>query len=273
MNKEKLTKFAKSVQMGASKHSPEILIGFGIAGMITGVVLAVPATVKALRKIDEKKKEVFIELEEEGNLGDLETHEDVELTKAEVVKATWPCYIPTAVTCVASTACIIGANKVNLKRNAALATAYKLSETALTEYKEKVVETIGEKKERKVREEISKDKLKKDPVGNKEIIITGKGKTRFYDVMGERRFESDMEVLRKIENNLNRRMRDEMHISLNDLYDEIGLTRTPLGDIVGWDIDKGYIEMQFDSMIDEDGVPCIVVDYLRRPDYMNNKYY
>lgn len=273
MSKEKLTKFVKSVKMGASKHSPEILIGFGIAGMITGIALTVPATVKALRKIDEKKKETFIELEEEGNLGDLETHEDVELTKIEVVKATWTCYIPTVVTCAASTACIIGANKVNLKRNAALATAYKLSETALTEYKEKVIETIGEKKERKVREEISKDRLKKDPVGNKEIIITGNGKTRFYDAMSERRFESDIETLRKIENDLNLRMRDEMRIKLNDVYSEIGLSQIPLGDSVGWDIENGYIEMVFDSMIDTDGTPCIVLDYLTRPAYISDKFY
>lgn len=272
MNKEKFTKFVNSVKMGASKHSPEILIGFGIAGMITGVILTVPATKKALRKIDEKKKDAFIELEEEGNLGDLKTHEDVELTKVEVVKATWTCYIPTTVTCAASAACIIGANKVNLKRNAALATAYKLSETALTEYKEKVIETIGEKKERKVREEISKDRLKKDPVGTKEIIITGTGKTRFYDALGERRFESDIETLRKIENDLNLRMRDEMRIKLNDVYSEIGLSQIPLGE-VGWDIENGYIEMTFDSMIDTDGVPCIVVDYLTRPGHIGDKFY
>ena len=47
MNKQALTKFARDVRMSLSKHSPEILVGFGIAGMITTTVLAVKATPKA----------------------------------------------------------------------------------------------------------------------------------------------------------------------------------------------------------------------------------
>lgn len=37
------------------KHSPEILTGIGIAGMITTTVMAVRATPKALILIEEKK--------------------------------------------------------------------------------------------------------------------------------------------------------------------------------------------------------------------------
>lgn len=58
---------------------------------------------------------------------------------------------------------------MHAKRTAALATAYKLSETALTEYKEKVVETIGEKKEQLVRDKIDKDHIDKDPVSKKRL--------------------------------------------------------------------------------------------------------
>ena len=64
------------------------------------------------------------------------------LTPAEVVKITWKCYIPAAVTGIAATACVIGANSVHASRNAALATAYHLSSAALTEYKDKVVENL-----------------------------------------------------------------------------------------------------------------------------------
>ena len=131
MKKFDFAKAVNSAKAAISKHSPEILVGVGIAGMLTTVVLAVKATPKALTLIEEKKEEQEVD----------------ELTPVETIKATWKCYIPAAVTCVASTACIIGASAVNAKRNAALATAYTLSETALKEYKAKVVETIGEKKE------------------------------------------------------------------------------------------------------------------------------
>ncbi|MBO5319062.1 MAG: hypothetical protein J6B01_04545 [Ruminococcus sp.] len=272
MGKLDLSKTLKDLKSVAKKHSPEILIGIGITGMVTTTVLAVKATPKALRAIEEKKREVYDGLDP-VDIPSQAIPEDVKLKAGEVVKATWKYYIPAAVTCVGSAACIIGASKVSLARNAALATAYNLSQTALNDYKAQVVETIGEKKEKVIREKVAQETVKKDPVGKKEIIITGKGTTRFYDSMGKRRFESDIEAVRKIVNDLNYRMRNEMYISLNDFYSELGLENVPVGDILGWSIDKGLIEPTFDAVIDEDGSACICVDFLTRPDYGYDKYY
>ena len=162
MNKPNISKFFKKVKFNVSKHSPEILTGVGIAGMITTTVLAVKATPKAIELIEEEKQN-----REEMTESPMKT--------MEYVKVAWKPYIPAAVTCIVSTACLIGASSVNSKRNAALAAAYNLSKTALTEYKEKVVETIGEKKEQIVKEKVAKEKIEKNPVGKNEIIITGKG--------------------------------------------------------------------------------------------------
>ena len=41
MNKPNMADLFKSVKMVVSKHSPEILTGIGIAGMITTTILAV----------------------------------------------------------------------------------------------------------------------------------------------------------------------------------------------------------------------------------------
>ena len=127
MKNGKFSKFINKTKSWTGRHSPEILIGLGITGMVSTTVLAVKATPKALDLIEEAK----------------EKENKDELTAMETVKATWKCYIPAATTCVFSAACLIGANSVNSKRNAALATAYKLTENAFTEYKEKVVETIA----------------------------------------------------------------------------------------------------------------------------------
>lgn len=252
MSKVDISKILKSTKKVLNQRSPEILTGIGIAGMVITTVLAVKATPKAMRAIQKEEKKL-----DQGE----------KLSAKDVVKVSWKYYVPATITSACSIACLIGASSVNLKRNAALATAYKLSETALTEYKEKVIETIGEKKERKIREDISKDHFEKDQVSTKEIFITNTGKTRFYDVMAKRKFTSDIQHLKKIENELNRRMRDEMYITLNDFYHEIGLEPIPVGDILCWNIDKGYIDMQFDSFIDDEDVPCIVVDFLVRPTY------
>lgn len=250
MNTSKLSTVAKTVQTAVTQHSPEILTGIGIAGMITTTILAVKATPKALKLL-------------EGAQYEKKDH----LTTQEKMKACWKCYIPAAVTGTVSVACLIGASSVNARRNAALATAYKLSETALTEYKEKVVETIGEKKEQAVRDSIAKDKITNDPVNQKEIIITGKGDTLCYDSVFGRYFKSDIEKLKKIENELNRRMRNEMYISLNEFYYEVGLDYVAAGHDLGWDIDRGYIELDFSSQLTPDGVPCLVVSFGTPPKY------
>ena len=54
MPKQSLASIAKSVRTAMKKHSPEILTGIGIAGMITTTVMAVKATPKALILLEEK---------------------------------------------------------------------------------------------------------------------------------------------------------------------------------------------------------------------------
>ena len=184
----KLSVFFKAARNTASKHSPEILTGIGIAGMITTTVLAVKATPKALKLMDDARYD-----------------KEEDLTVPEKVKVTWKCYIPATLLGLASVGCLIGANSVNLRRKAALATAYKLSETALAEYKEKVIETVGEEKAKDIRSAIAKDKMEKNPVTKSEVIITDKGESLFCDSISGRYFKSDMNTIEKAVNTINRR--------------------------------------------------------------------
>lgn len=250
MGKHDLTSIAKNVRTAMKKHSPEILTGIGIAGMITTVVMAVKATPKALILIEDKKEELDTD----------------KLSGKDIVKAAWPCYIPSAVICSVSILCLIGASSTNRRRNTALATAYALSESTLKEYQEKVVESIGDKKEKSIRESIANDKIVKNPV--REIILTEKGgNTTCYDALSGRYFKSDRDTIIRAVNELNRRMRDEMYVSLNDFYYEIGLDSTKMGDMLGWNIDRGYIELDFSSHLDANGNPCLVIDYQVAPVY------
>ncbi len=250
MGKTNLSNIVKNVRTAMKKHSPEILTGIGIAGMITTTVMAVRATPKALILIEQRQEEC---------------DSDVQLSRMEKIKAAWPCYIPSAVIGTISIFCLIGASSTNLKRNAALATAYTLSETTLREYQEKVVESIGERKEEAIRDSIAKDRIEKNPV--REIFITEKGNTLCYDSISGRYFKTDIDKLKKAVNELNRRMRSEMFISLNDFYYEIGLSETKLGNELGWHIDRGYIELEFSSQLTADETPCLVLDYQIAPQY------
>ena len=257
MNKESFVKFIKTTQKNISKHSPEILTGLGITGMVMTTVLAVKATPKAVRLLEEKKKE-------------LELNPDEKLRPIEVVVTAWKPYIPAAVTGVVSIGCLIGASSVNARRNAALATAYQLSTTALSEYKEKVVETIGEKKEQQIREKIAQDKVDKNPVSKSEVIIAGAGNVLFLEPVSMRYFTADIEHVRKIINDLNYRLTSGMeeYISLSEFYDEIGLSHTATSDDMGWNLYRdGQISIEFPATTAEDGRPCLMLDYNVSPRY------
>lgn len=255
MNKDALSKFFKSAQATLSKRAPEILTGIGIAGMIGTTVMAVKATPKALKLIEERKEEEGLE----------------KLPPIEVVKTTWKCYVPAAVTGVTSTACLIKAASVNTRRNAALVTAYNLSKSALDEYKDKVVETLGEKKEKLIRDEIAKDKLENNPVQNSEIIVTDKGTTRCLDALFGRRFISSRDAIERAINRINRRLLTEMYVSLNELYSELNLQPVDMGDELGWRVDDGEIEAFFSAQVDTDGVPCLVFSVNIAPRYDYSK--
>jgi hypothetical protein len=63
-------------------------------------------------------------------------------------------------------------------------------------------------------------------------------------------------------------MRNDLTINLNEFYYEIGLDETDVGKYLGWDIDKGYIDIDFSSQLTEDGTPCLVVGFLTPPQYV-----
>jgi hypothetical protein len=252
MNKPNFVRIFKTAQTAMSKHSPEILTGIGIAGMITTTVLAVRATPKAVMLIEEKKKEEGMD----------------ELKPVETVKVAWKCYIPAAVLGATSVACLVGASRVSLRRNAALATAYKLSETALTEYREQVVEAIGEKKEQAVRDKVNQKQIEKVPVGKNEIYITGDGESLCLDPLSGRLFKSDIDRIRKAENEINRRMIHDIcgSASLNEFYDEIGLEHTDLGDILGWNTEH-LINLDITPGLTDNDKPCLVIGHYNAPKY------
>ena len=256
MNKSGLKRTIKSVERVLTKYSPGILTGIGITGMIGATFMAVKATPKALYLIETKKEEAEVE----------------ELTSVETIKTCWKCYMPAALTTVVSAACLIGASTVSAKRNAALATAYSISEAALREYQEKVVEVIGEKKEKAVRDAVAKDQIERDPVTKSEVvIIDSNSNTLCYEPLSGRYFKSTIDKIKKAEIKLDRQMIQEMYVSLNDFYWEIGLDGTDLGDKMGWNLSKGYMDLSFSSQLADDGTPCAVIVYGIPPvyDYQN----
>ena len=242
-----IKKIRDNVVNTISDKSPEILIGFGLAGMLTSTVLAVKATPKALDILAEQ--------------------EDRELSKVDKVKLTWKCYAPAAIGYCASAACIIGANSVNTKRNAVLAGAYKISESALLEYRDKVKEVIGEEREKEIHAKIAEDRRCKEPENQGNVILTGKGDVLCYDMYSGRYFKSEMDEINAILNELNYKLMQDNLLALNDFYDALGLQPIVTGYDHGWNVDDGLIKIYFTSTLADNGIPCLALHFDNLPRY------
>ncbi len=230
------------------KHSPEILTGLGIVSMVTSTVLAVKATPKALELIQEE-----------------EYRRKEKLKPKELVVLTWKEYLPAVSFGIGGLICIVSGCRIGTKRGAALATAYAVSERTLRTYKNKIVETIGEKKEKEIREKINQDDVDKNPPIASRVIITQKGNTLIKDEYSGRYFRSDLDSIRKVSNELNREMLHDDYISLNQWYTALGLETIKDGYNIGWNIDKGLIELDFGTCLCGDE-PCITMEYSRLPE-------
>lgn len=239
------------------KHSPEMLTGLGISGFIITTVMAVKATPKAMKKIEDKKKELGKE----------------KLSIKETVATAWTCYIPSAILAAGSTTAVIGSTTKLLKTNTVLATTLAISETARKEFEEKAKEIVGEKKVNEIKEEVAKEDMKKSYVSSGGTMISsviGNGSVLCWMKCTNQWFMGDHETVRQKVNNLNFRMANgnEPYITIDELCDEFMLPHVPLGGRLRWDANKRLLDPRYYTDWAPDGRPCMVIDF-DEDDYLN----
>lgn len=243
-----LRRFEKLV----ADNSPAILTAVGVTGTIATAILVGKATFRATELIIDEQ--AIQDLQELGH--PLDSREKFELV--------WKLYIPPVATGTITIVSIVMANQVGTRRAAAVAAAYSLSEKAFTEYREKVLEKLGENKERAVRDELAQNRISKNPPVDREVVITGNGDVLCYEAYSGRYFQSNVEAIRKAENDINHTLLNDGYASLSDFYDKIGLPRTTASEEVGWKNDS-LIELRFSTSLSGDGRPCISIDYRVEP--------
>lgn len=252
--------FIASLKPFMVKHEPELLTGLGITGLVFSTVWGVKATVSAVKAVERKKKELKVD----------------KLPVKETIKTTWKYYIPVVASTAVSIPCIIGGNRIYSKRNAALAAAYTLSETALQQYQDKVTEIVGEKKAQEIHESVSADNVDKSySKGKSSVVVTGEGDSLFYEPLTDRYFKTSWNKILKAANELNVDAANNMfgYITLTEWFEKLGLPPTDISDELGWSIEKhgvaGLIDVSIDSHLTEDNIPCGAIYYLNRPEHIN----
>ena len=228
-----------------AEKSPTIFTGIAVGSSIASVALAIKATPKAMKLLEEKRK---------NSPGE-------KIAKKEVVKTVWSCYIPTALTLSLSVFSVIMAHRTSMRKNAALAAALSMSEQALQTFAQKSVKRIGEKKTEEIKAEAIEEEIAKNPPTDYNTEHSGKGDVLFYIPLNGRYFYHDIESVRKAINDFNFDLRDEMEKALNELYYNLGIASDVLGNCVGWNINyKGPIDYNLVAVKATDGKPCLALE-------------
>lgn len=238
---ELVTKATKTLK----SNSPEIFTALGVTGVITTSYLAAKAGYEAHRVISWDERIAGAK-------------EDAKERFKDRAKSTWKIYVPAGVSGILTVGCIIGSTKTNSRRTAAAVTAYSLTERAFTEYREKVVEQIGKGKEQTLRDEIAQERVAKSP--SKEVVIVGSGHILCCELHTGRYFRSDMEKLRKAQNDINARIVNDVYVTLDEFYDLIGLDGTSNSNLMGWDSNK-LMELRFSAVLSNGDEPCLAFEY------------
>lgn len=248
---------AKRAAKVAADNSPTILTTVGITGMLATAYLTGKATLKAAEIIAEHEGTV----EDPKNPG--QTRE-LEVTFQEKVELVWKEFIPAAGVAVVTIACMVAANRIGARRVAALATAYTIAEKAALQYRDKVVETIGKKKEENVRTAMAQDEIDRHPISRETVFIEGGGGDLFRDSWSGRYFNSTKMAIEKAAVEINRQLNNDYAATLSDFYDLVGLDRTDESDMIGWNSDC-HLELEFNWGSTADDRPCGVMRFRTVP--------
>lgn len=286
MSNIQLPTFAIKGLNHVKKYAPEILTGVGVIGTVGTVVLASRATLKASDVLQEFRgnKEDLEELKGiangSGRLGEREygvddykrdlvavyTHFGVSVAKL---------YAPAALLGVFSVGCLIGSNHILRGRNVALAAAYKALDSDFSKYRNRVIQLFGDDADEKVRE-VNHEVVGKvlDPDGNEIDIFQSDASNlspyaKFFDESSpnwDGYPNRNLMFLRQTEQYFNDRLRIHGHVFLNEVYDALGLPRTPAGQVVGWLKDTESGDGYIDFGLYERGTGEIVA---KRRDFVN----
>jgi hypothetical protein len=141
----------------------------------------------------------------------------------------------------------------------------------LREYKEKVLEKIGPKKEAEVREAIAQDAVRNNPP-SKEIVILGGNNVLCRDSWSGRYFQSNVEDIKAAMNWANHQLNTHGAVTLTEFYSRVGLDPTEESEMVGWDT-SNQLDIQFEPVLTEDNRPCMSYSFRVPPSHNYNPLY
>ena len=217
---------------GIVKNSPAILAAAACVGVVSAVVYTAKVAPQGKEIIDDTKA-ALADIEK-SDISEEEKKEQKKEVVLDTAKDLVPIVVPPVVVTGLTIGCIIGAHKINMRRQALLITACDLATKSLDDYQAKVKEVVGEKKEKeKIQNAINQDYADRLPA-NIDIIATGDGNQLICDKKSGQVFRSSMEWIRKQWARINQLQASGGFTELNRFYELIGINPTDYGEYYGW---------------------------------------
>lgn len=231
---------------GTKQHSSLLLsIAAGVGTLATSYLVG---------KASFEAAEVIRKAEERGGPAGDPKERFVERTKL-----VWKLYIPAAVSASSTIGLIAVSHRVELRKTLAAQAAFAVSERVYSEYRDKVIEEYGDRKDQSIRDSIAADRVKKT-APSQDIMLTGPGNVLCCELYTGRYFASDMPTLKRAVNEINHKLLMHDIQTFDDFYELVGLSRTTNSGNLGWMSSK-LMDLQFSTVLTEDERPCLAFEY------------
>jgi hypothetical protein len=235
----------------AKKNSPHIFFGMGIVGAATSTFMACRATLKLGDTLDAVNKEIeetklLRELpadseSPEAHIEQLHHHIDTVHVYGRAGFKVAKIYAPAVILGVASVAMLAGSHVQLTRRNASLMAAYAGLQKFFGEYRERIQKEVGEERELELYHGASTELVKTESgkVFEGKVInpLHISPYARFFDEYSPnwvRNPEYNRIFLEVQQSYANHKLNAVGHVFLNEVYDWLGIPRSPAGAVVGW---------------------------------------
>lgn len=260
----KLSRGFHKVSFQLKKHSPAILVGAGVVGVVASTVLACKATTKLEGILQESHGRVdkIHQCEESGKVietGEEYTQKDAKKDLTIVYTQTGmklvKLYAPAVLLGAASVASIVASHHILNKRNVALSAAYAVIDKNFKDYRKNVRQRFGDKVDFDLRHNIKAEQVDvvetdengKETVKKETVEVADYKKEQysdyavFFDELNpnwNRDPEYNLMFLKLQERYANDRLKAKGFLYLNEVYEMIGHPITKAGQVVGWIYDE-----------------------------------
>lgn len=274
-----ITRAFGKIALAAKKNAPTILVATGVVAGVAATATAIRATLKcddilqlheeSMKNIEKARFVVDNDPDFEGTYTEEQEKADRKTVKTQTALQFVRLYFPTVALTAISVSCILAGHHMMTKRNAAVVAAFTAVSSKFDDYREMVKERLGADVERDIYKRIIEEaELDENGEPNGDIHKEQSKKPvdmstdRFFDEFSSlwNRNDPTMNVanLRAVTKTAQDKLIMQGYLFLNDVYDMLGIQRTPAGQVLGWLYDKDHLDTIVDFGVYLD--PTVIED-------------